>query len=264
MAQVVQVECCDGGRLRSMFYCCHPDRDGHQATCTPMLFSSSLPSLCNSINAPEVVSPFAPPESEAEISTTTAQPTIYLGRLSDLIDLCPRVSCCRQMLVECWHVFMITLVFLTLLFIKWELYSVSHRLSGRHFRTDRQAGTSMAAPIIPILTLSQNREIARNIAKAIAPRNFSVNGILEMDPYSSRDLGLTLRVLEPRPLAVIMGRGYSDEEAEQAQTVFKDYMNETGVEDGTVVKISQKVFDEVGKDGISSWVQKQLEAQFRK
>ena len=121
----------------------------------------------------------------------------------------------------------------------------------------------MANPIIPILTLSQNREMARNIAKSIATCNFSVNGILEMDPYSSRDLALTLRVLEPRPLAVIMGRGYTEEEAEKARTVFKDYMNETGTEKGTVVKISQKVFDEVGKDGVSSWVLKQLEVQFR-
>lgn len=41
----------------------------------------------------------------------------------------------------------------------------------------------MAAPIIiPILSLSQNREMALNMAKAIAPRNFSINGILEMDP----------------------------------------------------------------------------------
>lgn len=71
-------------------------------------------------------------------------------------------------------------------------------------------------------------------------------------------------MLELPPLAVIMGRGYSAEEAEKARTVFRNYMKETGVEDGTVVKISQKVFDEVGKDGISSWVQKQLEAHFRK
>ena len=85
-----------------------------------------------------------------------------------------------------------------------------------------------------------------------------------MDPYSSRDLALTLRVLEPRPLAVIMGRGYSEEEADDARAVFKEYMNETGVSDRTVVKISQKVFDEVGKDGISSWVQNKLEEHCRK
>ena len=61
-----------------------------------------------------------------------------------------------------------------------------------------------------------------------------------------------------------MGRGYSEEEADDARAVFKEYMNETGVSDRTVVKISQKVFDEVGKDGISSWVRKKLEEHFRK
>lgn len=123
---------------------------------------------------------------------------------------------------------------------------------------------TIANPMIPILSLSQNRKIALDIAKAIAPHNFSVNGIFAMDPYSSRDLALTLRVLELRPRAVIMGRGYTEEEAEQARTVIKEYMNETGVSDGTLIKISQKVFDEVGSGGIASWVQKQLEAHFTK
>jgi hypothetical protein len=62
---------------------------------------------------------------------------------------------------------------------------------------------------------------------------------------------------------LLIGRGYSGEEKEEARIVLTDYMEEIGVPDGIVVKISQKVFDEVGCEGVLGSVKEQLEAHCR-
>lgn len=119
------------------------------------------------------------------------------------------------------------------------------------------------ATVIPILTLGRHREIAQSVAKVLQPHGFSVNGILSLENYSSTDLALALRVLEPRPQALLIG-GYTDEEAEQGRTVFDEYMKETGVSGGTVVKVGPGVLDKLGREGVGNWVKEQLEGHFRK
>ena len=83
-----------------------------------------------------------------------------------------------------------------------------------------------------------------------------------MDLFSTTDLSLALKVLEPRPQVVLVGRGYSEEVTDEVRKVFKDYVNDIGVDKGTVIKITSKVFDEVGKDGIPKWVLGQLKEYF--
>ncbi|KAH6855910.1 hypothetical protein B0I37DRAFT_424685 [Chaetomium sp. MPI-CAGE-AT-0009] len=93
---------------------------------------------------------------------------------------------------------------------------------------------SPPAPI-SILSLSQNRAVVRAIQKHIKPHCYNISGILESDPLSENELALALRVLEPRPAAVVVGRGYSEEE-ETAETreAFSEYLKKAGVEQGTV------------------------------
>ncbi|KAK3174102.1 hypothetical protein OEA41_001346 [Lepraria neglecta] len=81
---------------------------------------------------------------------------------------------------------------------------------------------------IPILTLGRHRPIAQTIAAVLAPHGFSVNGILDIDPYTSKELAGGLRVLEPRPQALLIGGGYTDQEAGQAEIVFDEYKKDVG------------------------------------
>jgi hypothetical protein len=117
---------------------------------------------------------------------------------------------------------------------------------------------------ISILSLSQNRAIVRAIQEHIKPHGYNIGGILESDPFSKSELALALRVLEPRPAAVVIGRAYSEEETADAREVFSEYLKEVGIEQGTVIKITSQVFEEVGKEGVPKWVLEQLEEFFNK
>lgn len=117
---------------------------------------------------------------------------------------------------------------------------------------------------VSIVSLSQNRIVVRAIHGHITPHGYNIGGVLESDPFSTNDLALALRVLEPRPRAVVVGRGYSDDEASQVREIFAEYTKEVGNEDGTVIKITDKVFGEVGKDGVPKWVLQQLQDYFDK
>lgn len=123
----------------------------------------------------------------------------------------------------------------------------------------------MSSPAtISILSLSQNRAVVRTIQEHIKPHGYSIGGILESDPFSKTELALALRVLEPRPVAVVVGRGYSEEETAETREVFSEYLKEVGLERGTVIKITSQVFDKVGKEGVPKWVLEQLEDFFEK
>ncbi|WVO15480.1 hypothetical protein L204_103138 [Cryptococcus depauperatus] len=121
---------------------------------------------------------------------------------------------------------------------------------------------SNMAKTISILSLSQNRIAARSIHDHIQPHGFVISGVLESDPFSAKDLALALKVLEPRPQAVVVGRGYSEEEADQVRRVFVEYAHDVDIT-GTVIKISDEVFERVGKEGIPSWVLEQLQKHLR-
>jgi len=85
---------------------------------------------------------------------------------------------------------------------------------------------------------------------------------LESSPFSAKDLGVALRVLEPRPQVVLVGRGYSADETAETRNCFSEYLKDVGIEKGMVIKITPEVFDEVGKDGIPKWVLKELKSYF--
>ncbi|KAI0874254.1 hypothetical protein GGS24DRAFT_353017 [Hypoxylon argillaceum] len=118
--------------------------------------------------------------------------------------------------------------------------------------------------LISVLSLSQNRSVVRAIHDHISPHIFTINGILESDPFEPSELALALRVVEPRPQVVLVGRGYSEEETSSVRQIFSQYMTEVGIEKGTVIKITSQVFEEVGKEGVPEWVLGQLESFFGK
>ena len=119
------------------------------------------------------------------------------------------------------------------------------------------------APQVPCLTLGRHREIAKNVADFLAPHGFSVNGILSMNKWSPSDLAVALRVLEPSPQALLIGGGYSDEEAANARAAFDAYMKELDIPNGKVVRVDPGVIDKVGPKGVAAWVLEQLQAHFR-
>ncbi|KAI4860122.1 hypothetical protein F4820DRAFT_437836 [Hypoxylon rubiginosum] len=117
---------------------------------------------------------------------------------------------------------------------------------------------------ISILSLSQNRMVIRAVHAEIQPHGFAIGGILESDPFSPKDLALALKILEPRPQAMLVGRGYSEEEAEVVRIIFAQFKQNVSLDDGIVIKITNKVFDEVGKEGVPKWVLHQLQDHFDK
>ena len=121
----------------------------------------------------------------------------------------------------------------------------------------------VSPPTIPILTLGRHRPIGQTIAGILAPHGFSVNGILIIDTYASKELAAALRVLEPRPQALLVGGGFTDEEAEQAKLVFDEYKKDVELERGTVVRVGQGVLDKVGREGVGKWIVGELETFFR-
>ncbi|KAJ4309915.1 hypothetical protein N0V84_011239 [Fusarium piperis] len=117
---------------------------------------------------------------------------------------------------------------------------------------------------ISVLSLSQNRAVVRSIHAHIEPHGYGIGGILESDPLSVHDLGVALRVLEPRPKAIVVGRGYTEEEASEVRKAFAEYHKDVGLDAGIVIKITDEVFDKVGKEGVPKWVLEQLQGYFEK
>ena len=117
-------------------------------------------------------------------------------------------------------------------------------------------------PTVPCLTIGHHRDIARSVASVLAPHGFSVNGILSMNPWSDFELALALRVLEPRP-QVLLGGGYSDEDAEKAQAMFDEYTKEMDIANGKLVRVAPGVVEKVGPKGVAGWILEQLQGHFR-
>ena len=100
-------------------------------------------------------------------------------------------------------------------------------------------------PPIPILALSKHRDIVKAIGNVLTAHAFSI----------------ALRVLEPRPQALLIGGGYTDAEVADAQVVFHAYTEEVGIFKGTVVAVRQGV---VRRDGVAMWVIGELKAHFER
>ena len=118
-------------------------------------------------------------------------------------------------------------------------------------------------PTVPCLTIGRHRDIARSVASVLAPHGFSVNGILSMNTWSDSELALVLRVLEPRPQALLLGGGYTDEDAEKAQAVFDEYTKEMDIPNGKLIRVAPGGVQTVGPTGVAGWVLEQLQGHFR-
>ena len=84
-----------------------------------------------------------------------------------------------------------------------------------------------------------------------------------MHTWSDSELAVALRVLEPQPQALLIGGGYTDEEADKAQAVFDEYTKETGISNGKLVRVAPGVVEKVGPKGVAGWVLEQLQGHFR-
>ena len=118
-------------------------------------------------------------------------------------------------------------------------------------------------PTVPCLTIGHHRDITRSVASVLTPHGFSVNGILSISPWSDPELTLALRVLEPRPQVLLLGGGYSDEDAEKAQAVFDEYTKEMDIPNGKLVRVAPGVVQKVGAKGVAGWILEQLQGHFR-
>ena len=84
-----------------------------------------------------------------------------------------------------------------------------------------------------------------------------------MHTWSDSELALALRVLEPPPQALLIGGGYTDEDADKAQAVFDEYTKEMGISNGRLVRVEPGVVERVGPNGVAGWVLEQLQGHFR-
>lgn len=84
-----------------------------------------------------------------------------------------------------------------------------------------------------------------------------------MQTWSDSELAIALRVPEPRPRAILIGGGYTDEEADRAQAVFDEYTKEAGISNGKLIRVVPGVVEKVGSTGVGDWVYEQLQGHFR-
>ena len=84
----------------------------------------------------------------------------------------------------------------------------------------------MSLTQIPVMTMGKRRDLATRIGKLLLSHGYLNNGVISLPQYDNADLALALRVPEPRPQALMVGGGYTDEEAEQARGVFEAYQKE--------------------------------------
>ncbi|KAM5341393.1 hypothetical protein ACJ41O_014424 [Fusarium nematophilum] len=141
------------------------------------------------------------------------------------------------------------------LYFIWAATATAKPISGGSSRNPPPSFKMATGKPISVLSLSQNRAVVRSIDDHITPHGYGIGGILESDPFSTHDLAVALRVLEPRPRAVVVGRGYTEEEADEVPKAFAEYSKDVGLDTGVVViKITDEVFDKVGKEGVPKWV----------
>ena len=79
-------------------------------------------------------------------------------------------------------------------------------------------------PLPTVLSVGRSRVVAQKVAGAIAPLA-TVHGIYGVD-FSEVTFLAALRLIHPRPQVLLFGGGYSDDEAERAEVVFKDFWTE--------------------------------------
>ena len=125
----------------------------------------------------------------------------------------------------------------------------------------------MSSISIPCITLGKHRHIAETIAENVSSRltahNFSVNAILDEDSFSPANIAVISRALAPRPKVLIIGGGFSDEQAEGAIEAWDEYVKEVGVEGTAVIRVTPGTLQKVGAAGIVDWLVEELKVKFK-
>jgi hypothetical protein len=121
----------------------------------------------------------------------------------------------------------------------------------------------MSSTPIPCLTLGKFRHIAEGISSRLTPHNFSVTAILDENSFSPANVGIVSRALFPRPKALIIGGGFSDDETKAATKAWEEYVKEVGAEGTAVVRVSPGTLEKVGPAGVADYVIEELKSKFK-
>jgi len=121
----------------------------------------------------------------------------------------------------------------------------------------------MSSTPIPCLTLGKSRLLAEDVASRLIHHNFSVVAILDETSFSPANVGIVSRALFPRPKALIIGGGFSDEEAESGIKAWEDYVKEVGVEGTAVIRVGPTTMREIGPAGVTDWLIGELKSKFK-
>ncbi|MCJ1335825.1 hypothetical protein MMC09_001099 [Bachmanniomyces sp. S44760] len=132
--------------------------------------------------------------------------------------------------------------------------------------------------------MGRSRTLALRIGSMISSHpsekfNYSVTGVASLTPYTSSSLKLALNIPEPRIRALLIGGGFTADEAEDARRVWLEYSRELMSEQGyhgkdleekartwgTVVYMYRGLVDKVGgMEGVGEWARGELEDFFNK
>jgi hypothetical protein len=121
----------------------------------------------------------------------------------------------------------------------------------------------MSSIPISCLVLGKFRHIAEGISSSLPTTDFSVAAILDEHSFSPANVGIVSRALVPRPKALIIGGGFSDEEAQAATKAWEEYVKEVGAEGTAVVRVSPGTLEKSGPTGVADYVLEELESKFK-
>jgi hypothetical protein len=119
----------------------------------------------------------------------------------------------------------------------------------------------MSSTPISCVTLGKHRHHAEAIASQL-PLDYSVVAILDEQSYSPANLGVISRVLRPRPRALLIGGGFSDEEVEGGIKAWEEYVKEVGVEGTAVIRVPVGTLQKIGEGRVADWVSGELKRNF--
>lgn len=87
--------------------------------------------------------------------------------------------------------------------------------------------------------------------------------MLDEESFSGASLDVVLRALHPRPKALIIGGGFSDEEIAPGQKVWEQYVKDVGITDAALVRVLPGTIEKVGKGGVAEWIVGEMRKAFK-
>jgi hypothetical protein len=115
---------------------------------------------------------------------------------------------------------------------------------------------------VPCVILGKDRSVTEAVASQLLPHDFSVNASLYEAIYSTENFRILVRALLPRPKALIIGGGFSEEEAKPAREVWEEYVKEFGVNDAVLVRYRPGPLGQGGPKAAADWIIGELEKAF--